>query len=199
MWTVADEHSPFFNDRAEVTLRSIRRYADKATVGAAQEKDPARKRDKECITKRLQIMEGVIKAHMGWAQKSDLSKGVREFLAAWDSLVTFAKADPQVDFFCRFATLTRLKVLACGGGIAHDHVLAVELRLSTVRRAGLEDFSSAMQKQHVNLAVANCLELEIHTPKVMEVLLGLLEPFLKEDASACIFWLLRSYPAAGLI
>jgi len=43
LWEAADEHTQFFNDRAEVTVRSVRRYIDKATVSYTQEKDPENK------------------------------------------------------------------------------------------------------------------------------------------------------------
>ena len=100
LWLEADEHSPFYNDRAEVTLRSIRRYIDKATVSFTQEKGPEKKEVNRFGMKQLQVMESVIKANIAWVSKKNRWKEVLKIStrlgqASWLSPVLHPKSSSR--------------------------------------------------------------------------------------------------------
>ena len=114
-----------------------------------------------------------MKLHKAWAQKKSLTAGVANFDSGWKALITFASADPEVQFFCKHLTLLRLKIITCQTDEEPMNSLAFEFRQSSLITAGLsiaEDDVQPFQKKHINLAVMNMLEFDGSTDKAIAVM-----------------------------
>ena len=183
LWEDSDEHTSFFSNRSDLAARVIRRFIDKSTVAVLQEKDEGKKAAKEIIKKKLQIMSDTVKLHNAWAQKKSLTAGVANFDSGWKALITFASADPEVQFFCKHLTLLRLKIITCQTDEEPMNSLALEFRQSSLITAGLsiaEDDVQPFQKKHINLAVMNMLEFDGSTDKAIAVMRATFSSFVAE-------------------
>ena len=109
----ADETSAFFGPKSDVQRRMLGRWISK--IG---QKEISAKGDRvsyEIGKKKLQLMDQAIALHRKWQQRSgDMTKIYVEYNEAWQLLVSFAVAEPVVEFRCPFMQHECLQVKVAG-------------------------------------------------------------------------------------
>jgi hypothetical protein len=111
----ADERSMFFSSSSDVQRRLLIRWAGTAKLKAASSTHHDERVVYERCTKRLQIMETVVKIHRGWTQRTgDHIKAYHQFDSSWNSLLQFAQCEPPEPIACPFLYDFRLQTQAFG-------------------------------------------------------------------------------------